>query len=875
MAKILQQWEAEERKLQSVYDDISSHRLIPAQSTLTRYLKKHAKSQPALILKMYINQKTGSTEQDILNLYDQVKSLGDMTGRGVWWSGLTLRNMGRRDLALKLYLDLSEQVPDSPPLLEQVFLHAAAAEDVDALVKSSRKLFNLTRDERWARASAWSEWVKNAPQPTPSKPFPHPVEPFSCKIALLLLNTSKTPTTSETLWLKLQILLSAGQLDDALRFVQDEGKQGGLVRLHWRMEGVKEILSRMESDKKVSTWKEERDWVSKLLKDDKDSQRNYAYYRYLLFTIQDIPTDLRAVESIDELLVTLEKEIGSKERAPSLARLELQSSIRRKNVPSSILLDDERWLKLVEQYWIKWGSKGPIVTELEGIIGDDDIERKEIMREFVTKQARSHTDEQSFREQVNAEIYLLRNKNAEWKPTPEGVKKYWDLYLSGSKYGKNLPKTDVRPADTIGLVAISLLLEMWSNSKEDITLSLRAVVCLEKIVNDSPACAHGHYLLIRLYRLIGAYSLIPPHLSSLKISEIQLDNLLHIFTERGASESILGNNQEIWNDHMKKAGDMYQRTSIDFPEYVKECLTNETYSKIPSIQYISSSLSYSMTNHTRTIEQARLATYIGAPYGVKLLQKLDLALKEEEKVDLRNWELIYEIGGSRPLIRDLTSLGGEVNSSWMKSLAGLYRDMGNFTSGEEVQERTTSSEGLLPAEIAMIKSANQLLKSASRAISSTEEVEQIHLQSIYEESVRLCLSDHSSRWEQTQSFTCLYELIKILDLVITRVTEANKPVKGKKKSPSIVQLVTALKEIKESLKDASKPVLEKIELLSKDVVNWSHVLEDWINDEPFVAQTTKAIADSRRDALIGVKTLLSGGGASVKPSGNTNTSKKR
>lgn len=80
-------------------DDISLHRIVPAQQTIARYLKKHPKSQPALIINMYIMQKTGAEESDVLQVYKQIQALAgpkkEMTGRGVWWCTLTLRNMGR------------------------------------------------------------------------------------------------------------------------------------------------------------------------------------------------------------------------------------------------------------------------------------------------------------------------------------------------------------------------------------------------------------------------------------------------------------------------------------------------------------------------------------------------------------------------------------------------------------------------------------------------------------------------------------------------------------------------------------------------------------------------------------------------------------
>ncbi|WWD03229.1 hypothetical protein V865_001280 [Kwoniella europaea PYCC6329] len=862
MSKSQQTWEVEERKLQSVYDDISSHRLSSAQSTLTRYLKKSPKSQPALILKMYIQQKNGVSEDDLLGLYEQIKGLGEMSGRGVWWVGLIFRNMARTDLALQLYNELSSKHPDSPQLLEQVFLHAAADNNTDILVKSSRKIFNLTREERWARLSAWSEWVKIAPQPTPSQPFP-PLcpDPTSLKIALLLLNTSKSPSTSEGLWLKSQILLSAGQLEEALGFLQDQGQEGGLVRLWWRMEGVREGLKRLKEAGKdtIQYWQKEREWVGGLLKADKDSQRNYSYYRHLLVSTEHLLSNEAQIMSTDDLLQNLEEEIGAKERSPSLARLELQKTLRKNQSQSDRVWDNEKWLKAVERYWIHWGSKGSIISELEGIVDKNDEERKGLVEQLLEKQAsQQQSDEQSFREQVNSRIYLLRQKPKEWKPTLKEIKKYWDLYLSGTQYGKHLPKTDVRPADHIGLVTVSLLIELWSVDKVRVELLFKAKLCLERILGDSPACAHGKYLLIRLYRLIGAPSLTATHLNSLKLSEIQLDNLLHIYTERGACESLLGANEGLWNDHMKKSGDMYQRTLVDFPEYIKECLSNETYSKIPSIQYISSSLSKSITNHSRTIEQARLATYLSAPYGPKLLKKLDLAADQDEVVDLRNWELISEIGGNRPLIKDLTSLGEPVEGKWVKVFGSIYRDLARFSNGEEVERREVLVEGLTTSEASLVKNAQKILDLAGKALRSSYEIPKSEVESIFEESIQLSLSAES-RWEQIQALICLYELIKVFDVILNKLIEINKPLKGKKKIPVLVQFINDMKNVKEKLqKEGLKDVFGKIDEMSIENTLWEDVNDGWIEDKEFVGNCSGSIDKSRRDALGKMKDLLSG-----------------
>ena len=65
-------------------------------------------------------------------------------------------------------------------------------------------------------------------------------------------------------------------------------------------------------------------------------------------------------------LEALHAEIGEKERAPRLAVLELDEVLAKSHHASA--MPDEQWTDMAEAYWSRWGSKGSVVTELEGIV---------------------------------------------------------------------------------------------------------------------------------------------------------------------------------------------------------------------------------------------------------------------------------------------------------------------------------------------------------------------------------------------------------------------------------------------------------------------------------------------------------------------------
>ena len=81
--------------LGDISDDIQSHRLKPAESIVLRYLKKHPKSQPALILRMVLLERLHDDVPAVLIAFDEVKASGELSTRGAWWVNITLRNIQR------------------------------------------------------------------------------------------------------------------------------------------------------------------------------------------------------------------------------------------------------------------------------------------------------------------------------------------------------------------------------------------------------------------------------------------------------------------------------------------------------------------------------------------------------------------------------------------------------------------------------------------------------------------------------------------------------------------------------------------------------------------------------------------------------------
>lgn len=55
-------------------------------------------------------------------------------------------------------------------------------------------------------------------------------------------------------------------------------------------------------------------------------------------------------------------------------------------------------------------------------------------------------------------------------------------------------------------------------------------------------------------------------------------------------------------------------------------------------------------------------------------------------IDLRNWDLIQEIGGKRKLTKDITQLGDKrpIKDNWVKTMGRFWLAIGEFIKSGEV-----------------------------------------------------------------------------------------------------------------------------------------------------------------------------------------------
>lgn len=114
---------------------------------------------------------------------------------------------------------------------------------------------------------------------------------------------------------------------------------------------------------------------------------------------------------------------------------------------------------------------------------------------------------------------------------------YINQYAQSLPLGKDLPTTELQPADDLALLAGSNFISLWKLTNDEKYL-VDAVIFLEYALSKSINSFQTRLLLIRIYRLLGASSLAIEHYRALQVKQVQNDTLSHFILSRASNFSL-------------------------------------------------------------------------------------------------------------------------------------------------------------------------------------------------------------------------------------------------------------------------------------------------------------------------------------------------
>ena len=179
-------------------------------------------------------------------------------------------------------------------------------------------------------------------------------------------------------------------------------------------------------------------------------------------------------------------------------------------------------------------------------------------------------------------LKLLRHNIPEAQVTEESeiarADKCLELYFEGLKLGKDLPKTELQPADDLIILYAHMLVNAWRMSNDELHL-YQATVALEVALTHSQQAYQIRLALIRIYHLLGMFSceysdgwlIRKPgaassaleHYRGLKLKQIQHDTLSHLILSRASTFSLVATGDLTYSSECGESSQIYVANSSE------------------------------------------------------------------------------------------------------------------------------------------------------------------------------------------------------------------------------------------------------------------------------------------------------------------------
>ncbi|KAJ9115879.1 hypothetical protein QFC22_005021 [Naganishia vaughanmartiniae] len=827
--------------------------------------------------------------------------------------GYALRPMRKLPQLMKLYENAWAADPENLELGVQVFQHAVRIHDWRTTQQISIKLISPSKDPRIAHWAAMSSYLEACQPDTPEKQ-----RSLLLKLAqTLMIREPSTPYQNEdALLLYIKILRAIGdeEVIAALRiltpdlktpFRPDEKSAVPLelqrescekqsrkerdavrkwmtdLRFRWeRWEIVEELATRELNNhnnaeagetRKEDCWDWEAEFVrcDDLIRGSEDiPETNYKAYLSLISSLMVLLSkdDGNHLTTVRETLDGLALRFEDQERAPLLAQLEINRRLRESHVEHGDQAEAHSDDSLLMAYWTAFGHKGSVLDDLAPYL----TSQSGLIETLQSAVERDATEYKEYIRQLNAykllQLVLPRADKA--NDQRKTARKQFNLYLHGARFGQGIPLTDVRPADDFALLSAQAFIAAWTIAEQqDFQDLLTAIFVLEKVVKDSPANGHARMLLLRLYRMVAAPSLLSQHVQQLKMRTFQQDTVLHIVSERGSSDYISGGDKgrAMISKLLLNSKGIYESTEREISEAMVSAFTSESYSQIPGMLKLSQRFGNSHQRFLGDLELVRQSALrdVNELMNDKAVAVENLKRDKSHIEDVRDWDLLPDyLGGDGSLsLKQQTCTGPLTDSAWIAIMSSMWQRILDPESAVKDNVLGTSEQTTY-CEKQLISFADQLSRFAQECkAGDTKNADGIKGE--FSAMVTTATGvQHSLPWKTMHSWSIILEAYAMLEIALSPY----KPLSGKKAKKGQASGVApevgeAVKGIFIECKSALKTLASQATALaSEDKLCPSGMLIDALKESGFAEQAESSFArqcetsirDSRR---IGVKEM--------------------
>ncbi|KAF9265486.1 actin cytoskeleton organization protein [Marasmius fiardii PR-910] len=590
-----------DRQIRPVYDALDTGSNKSAIVACNKLLKKYPQNDLVKALKALALVRSQKVEESLV-LCDEVlasKPTDDSTLTAMMH---VLRGLGRHNDMVAMFEEAYKQQPGNEELGAQTFfanVRAGHWKSAQQIATRMHKQFQEDKYLYWSIISAVLQ--ANDPSTRPD------MKNLLYKLAHRLITSSPRPSslTPDRFYLHLTILRELELFEEAGTLLDSEiGRAYCTTNL-----SCNEI--RRSIMKSRGLLKEEGERAESLIRDKKD--RNWLEFLSVLDATfsqisaisdeQSKTERLQHLHKTEEFFSNIAEADGKKERAGSLALLELEHRARTHNLSQ----DSSRLVTLLCEYFAMFGNKNCCYEDIRPYLtlSSDELSQ---WTQYLEAVPGAYTTIADLRRYINAQKLIRHNlQNTQITPDEElsRAKLYIKHYLDALPLGQSLPSTELQPADDLAILAANTYVSLWKLTEKEQFL-FNASVVLELGLTKSKQSFQMRLMLIRIYRLLAAPSLALEHYRQMRVKQVQNDTLSHFILSHSSVFSLAGTGDLTFSTECIEASQIYLTNTHETGDFVIRAFNTEKYSQIPEFIAFEDRLDNSLQRDIIKIEHLRM-----------------------------------------------------------------------------------------------------------------------------------------------------------------------------------------------------------------------------------------------------------------------------
>ncbi|KAF9227685.1 hypothetical protein BS17DRAFT_774157 [Gyrodon lividus] len=592
-----------ERQIRPIYEALDTGSNKSAIVSCNKLLKKYPNNLLVKSLKALALVRSQKVEES-LALCDEVlasKPLDDATISAMMH---VLKGLGRNTDMVNMFEEAYKQQPQNEEYGAQTFFAHMRTANWKSAQQISTRMHKQFQEDRYLYWSVMGAILQASdPSTTPNMKI------LLYKLAHRLVTSSPSPSylTADRFHMHISILKELQLYDEANALLESEiGKTICSTSLACNQ-------TRRDIWRERNLLKEEGERAQQKII---DGDRNWLEFLSILdgtFAPVSSPKNSQASEEskkeclenttkFREFLTEVAQKDGTKNRAALLALLEMEHRAHKHG-----LSDESSLVSLMENYFAQFGDK---VSCFEDLMSYLDMESKPLEQwsAFLANHQPSFASVGDLQRLINIRK-LQRHKLLESEITVESETtrglQYLNEYMEGLALGKDLPITELQPADDLALLAAHAFVMVWTLNNSEEAL-YQAVILLEFGLTKSQMSFQMRMMLIRIYRILGSPSLALDHYRRMNVKQVQNDTLSHLILTRALTFSLAACGDLTYPSECLESSQIYLASSQETSDFIVRAFTAEKYTQIPDFIEFEDRLENSLQRDVVKLEHVRM-----------------------------------------------------------------------------------------------------------------------------------------------------------------------------------------------------------------------------------------------------------------------------